>query len=164
MRLAALLLPALLGSAAAMAQPAPCANPGRPWRDAAVLEAAARSSELPDTRLEPGRAATLHLHTDGEVAYLTLPRGEGEEASYGGMAAFTVVEAGTYGIGLSEPAWVDAVRDGAPVEAAAFGPGPECSGIRKQVAFVLEPGSYVLEVSGNLEPEVGVLISRVQGG
>jgi len=96
-----------------------------------------------------------------EVASLTLPKGEGEAASFGGMAGFTVDQAGAYRVSLSEPVWVDVVEDGKPAATLRFGPGPACSGIRKAVSFDLTPGPHVLEISGATVAEVGVLIERL---
>jgi hypothetical protein len=103
----------------------------------------------------------LSLHPDGEVAYVTLPQGEGETDSFGGMASFTVEQAGTYRVGLSEPVWVDVVEGGKPTEAVRFGPGPACSGIRKTVSFALEPGIHIIEISGSTTDEAGVLVERL---
>lgn len=150
------LAPAALAQAQGMA-PA-CAEPARPWQGAAQIAAAARADDLPLAGLAPGAALRLRLLADPEVDYLTLPRGAGEESSFGGLAAITIPRAGRYMIGLEKPAWVDLARDGLPAETVGFGPGPRCSGIAKQVSFDLAPGDYVLEVSGNLDAEIGVIL------
>lgn len=151
----------LAGCANASAQPAPqgCATVAEPWKAARTAISARDVAGAGQASFAPGEAVRLSLHPDGEVAYASLPQGEGEAASFGGMASFTVAKAGRYSVGLSEPIWVDVVRDGKPAEAVRFGPGSACSGIRKAVAFDLAPGDHVLELSGSTLPEVGVVLT-----
>lgn len=138
-----------------------CAAVAEPWRAPRTLASARDANGAAQVRFAPGEPVRLELHPDGEVAYVTLPQGEGEESSFGGMASFTVEQAGTYRVGLSEPVWVDVVRAGKPAETVRFGPGPACSGIRKAVSFALEPGPHVLEVSGATTAKTGVLVERL---
>jgi uncharacterized protein YuzE len=151
----------LCTSASAQEPAAPgdaCATLAQPWRAARSLVSARDAAGAAQARFAPGEPVRLALHPDSEVAYLTLPQGEGEAASFGGMASFTVAQAGTYRIGLAEPVWIDVVQNGKPAEAVRFGPGPACSGIRKAVSFDLAPGPHVLEISGGTVPEVAVLV------
>jgi hypothetical protein len=126
-----------------------------------LVEAARTAAEARQASIATEKPIRLALHPDGEVAYLTLPQGEGEAGSFGGLASFTVEQAGTYRVGLNEPVWVDIASGGTPAEAVRFGPGPACSGIRKAVSFELRPGPHVLEISGGVVPETGVLIERL---
>lgn len=152
----------LTGGARAAEQPQEaCATVAEPWRDARNLRAASDRPGLDGARFTPGEAVLFALRPDGEVAYLTLPQGAGEAASFGGLASFSIARAGTYRVGLSEPVWVDVAQDGKPAETVRFGPGPACSGIRKAVVFDLEAGEHVLELSGGTENTVGVLIESV---
>lgn len=150
----------LAGCASAAAQPEQqaCASVAEPWRNARAAVSARDAGGAAQARFAPGEAVRFSLHPDGEVAYLTLPQGAGEAESFGGLATFSVEQAGTYSVGLSAPSWVDVVQDGKPAEAVCFGPGPACSGVRKAVAFRLEPGVHVLEMSGNTTPDLAVLI------
>ena len=147
--------------APAQEQPQACASVAEPWQAARAVASALDAAGAAEAGFAAGEAVRLALHPDGEVANLTLPKGEGEAASFGGMASFTVEQAGTYRVGLSEPVWVDVVRDGRPAETVRFGPGPACSGIRKAVSFALQPGPHVLEISGGTGAEAGVLVERV---
>lgn len=140
------------------AAPAGCDTPAQPWRSARSLAAAAKAEDLAKATIAPDQAVRLNLLADPQVAYLTLPRGGGEESSFGGLAAFTITRAGRYMVGLDKPAWIDVVRDGAAAPTIGHGRAPACSGIRKQVSFALEPGDHVLEISGNLDAEIGVVI------
>lgn len=152
----------LAGCASASAQPEQqaCANVAEPWRASRVASSARDAEEAAKVRFSVGEAVRLSLHPDGEVAYVTLPQGEGEPESFGGLASFTIEQAGIYSVGLSQPIWVDVARNGKPAEAIRFGPGPACSGIRKAVAFELRPGPHILELSGSTEREVGILVAR----
>lgn len=142
-------------------QPLACENVAEPWKAARDLASARDAAEAAQAPFAVGEAVRLTLHPDGEVAYLSLPKGEGEATSFGGMASFTVDQAGTYRVGLSEPVWVDVVEDGKPAETVRFGQGPACSGIRKAVSFALRPGPHVLEISGGTIAEAGVLVERL---
>lgn len=138
-----------------------CAAPAEPWRDARAIASGRDAAGADEARFAPGEAVRLSLHPDGEVAYLTLPQGAGEAASFGGMASIAIESAGLYRVGLSEPVWVDVARDGAPAEAVRFGPGPACSGIRKAVSFDLQPGTHAIEISGGEIGTVGVIVERM---
>jgi hypothetical protein len=154
----------LLTSCAAAAPPpetSACAATAEPWRDARDLASGRDAAGAGDARFAAGEAVRLSLHPDGEVAYRTLPQGAGEAASFGGMASVTIEQAGLYRVGLSEPVWVDVVRDGKPAETVRFGAGPACSGIRKAVSFVLQPGPHTVEISGGTIAKVGVIVERM---
>lgn len=167
MRLIVLSLMALLCAGAAAsaqqqpAQPQACETVAEPWKAPRAIPSARDAAGAVQAPFAVGEPVRLALHPDGEVAYVTLPQGEGEAASFGGMASFTVEQPGTYRVGLSEPVWVDVARDGKPAATVRFGPGPACSGIRKAVSFALRPGAHVLEISGSTIPEAGVLVERV---
>ena len=57
-------------------------------------------------------------------------------------------KAGTFGVALSEPGWIDVqpVR-GKPLASVAHGHGPQCSTIRKIVRYKLQPGTYRVTVN-----------------
>lgn len=140
-----------------------CAQVPERWSGARAFNSARDESGLAAAGFAMGEPVRLRLHPDGDVSYLTLPKGEGEASSFGGMARFDVAEAGTYRVGLDEPVWVDIVRAGEPAEAVIFGRGPECSGLRKVVGFKLAPGSYTIELSGNIERDIRVLVEPLPG-
>lgn len=57
-------------------------------------------------------------------------------------------KAGTFGVALSEPGWIDvAPMRGKPLASAAHGHGPQCSTIRKIVRYRLRPGTYRVTVN-----------------
>ncbi|MBD3731067.1 MAG: hypothetical protein IE933_15355 [Sphingomonadales bacterium] len=147
--------------AAAQALAETCAEPDQPWLSAQRIDASASAARLEHARLAPGEAVYLRLHPDPDVTYITLPRGAGEAASFGGMASFVVETAGTYRVGVDEAVWVDVVNGVTAAEPVNFGRASECSGMRKQVTYNLIPGTYVLELSGNLDDEIGVVVTRL---
>ena len=129
------------------------------WQSVRPVMSATAIDRLHRAVIQAGESVDLQLHPDGEVAYATLPQGAGEAESFGGMARFRVDAAGLYQVGMSAAAWVDVSRDGQPAPAAAFGPGPRCTPVRKVVSFELSPGDYTLEISGNQTPEIRVMVS-----
>ncbi|HEY6814847.1 MAG TPA: homogentisate 1,2-dioxygenase [Croceibacterium sp.] len=164
MVLASMVLLSACASVSAQEQPAQqpaCPAVAEPWKAPRTIASARDAASAAQAAFAVGEAVRLSLHPDGEVAYLTLPQGEGEAASFGGMASFAVEQAGTYRVGLSEPVWVDVVYDGKPAETVRFGPGPACSGIRKAVSFALEPGPHAIEISGGTTAGVRVLVERL---
>jgi hypothetical protein len=129
------------------------------WGKARALLAATSTDGVGAAVFAPGEAIDLALRPDPEVKYVSLPQGEGEEASFGGLASFRIETAGRYGVGVGAGAWVDVSRDGKATPTALFGPGPACTAVRKVVAFDLVPGDYVLEVSGNETSELRVMVA-----
>jgi len=137
--------------------PAPLAS----WTARAPLTAGTDAAKLDSARIMPGRAVDLALAATPEVHYAVRPENPGGSVSHGGMVAFTVEAAGTYRVAISSAAWLDVVRDGVSLVSVAHGRGPACSGIRKMVDFALKPGGYVLQVAGNGQPSIGVLVTRI---
>jgi len=128
------------------------------WQSARPVTSATAADRLGGATFRIGEAIDLELHPDGEVAYATLPQGAGEAESFGGLASFRIEAAGRYSVGMSAAAWVDVSSDGQPTPAAAFGPGPRGSPVRKFVSFDLTPGNYILEISGSETSDVRVMV------
>lgn len=141
----------LLMMGAAQAQPACPAASG-----AVEVTAATASPELEPARLLLDQAASVTLHPGNDVRFAIAPEKSGVAGSYGGMLAVDVREAGAYRIGLSGNAWVDMVRDGAAVPSGTHGHDGGC----KMVSFSLAPGRHVIQLSGNKEDTIKVLMSR----
>jgi hypothetical protein len=137
-------------------KPVPAAYGG--WAGADAVEAATGVTGQTKAPLAVGQGAEVRLHPDGQVTYITLPKGAGEASSYGGLVQVTIARAGTYRMALGDFVWVDLVRDGKPTATVRYGHGPECTPIRKIVDFDLLPGAYTLEVSGSTAPTVRLMI------
>jgi len=150
------------GASAAPAPEPACAAIAQPWAGVEAQPSARDAAEAAALTVGAGQAAMLVLHPDAEVDYVTLPKGQGEESSFGGLVTVRIAQAGRYLVGLSEPAWVDVVQGGKPSTTLGFGRGAPCSGIRKGVTFDLAAGDHVLEVSGNLVDRIGVIVLPAQ--
>ncbi|UYY76585.1 hypothetical protein [Sphingomonas sp. R1] len=75
--------------------------------------------------------------------------------------AFKVTKAGTYGIALDQPGWIDVLpggEGGVPLPSVAHGHGPDCSTIRKIVRFQLSPGTYRVFASGLLKTKAKLML------
>ncbi len=84
-----------------------------------------------------------------------------EPAQSGGVAriGFRIERAGTYGIALDQPGWIEVAPKGRPpLISASHGHGPECSTIRKIVRFDLQPGVYMLSLSKLTKPQAKVML------
>ncbi|MCI4592374.1 hypothetical protein MOK15_20100 [Sphingobium sp. BYY-5] len=155
------------GASAQMAQvpAAACSAPAdlppalASWPNAKPLQAAGERKTLAAATLTPAQAVAMSLLATPKVAYPLRPEKPGGSVSYGGLARFTVAQAGTWRVALSTPAWVDVVRDGKASISTAHGHGPDCSGIRKMVDYALEPGDYVLQIAANGSDKVTLLVT-----
>ena len=167
--LAALFLSAIpAGSALAQEQAPACTATAQSlppelatWNDRHPLDAATKPARARGSRIEIGQAVDAKLAPTAEVEYAVRPQQKGGSVSYGGLLSFTVKEPGTYRIALGAGAWIDVVRGGKAAESAAHGHGPECSGIRKMVDFVLSPGIYLLQIGANGSADLPVLVQRL---
>lgn len=137
------------------------AQPACPTQAAgAEIRAATASPELEPARLTLGKAATVTLHPGNDVRFVIAPEKARSEGSFGGMLSLDVHEAGTYQVGLSQGAWLDMVQDGAAVASTGHGHDAQCSSLRKMVSFPLKPGRHVIQLSGNKEDTIQVVVSR----
>jgi hypothetical protein len=84
-------------------------------------------------------------------------------AQTGGMARIRIRidTAGTYGIALDQPGWIDIAAKGEPsLVSVKHGHGPDCSTIRKIVRFELKPGDYVVTLTKLTKPQAKVMLVR----
>jgi len=158
-RLVISLLVSLSIAGAAQAQSS-CPVPPAAWGTNVELKAATASPELEPARLMLDQAATVTLHPGNDVRFVLKPEKPGSAGSYGGMLVVDVREAGTYQVSLSAGAWIDVLKDGAPVASTAHDHGAECMGIRKMVSFPLQPGRHVIQLSSNKDDTIKVMMTR----
>ena len=97
------------------------------------------------------------------VGYPLAPDHPGAAGTFGGLFAFSVTEAGVYRVALGAGAWIDVAKDGGAVRSSAHGHGPDCTGIRKFVDFPLQPGRYILQVSGAPAAELALMVTKAKG-
>ena len=107
-----------------------------------------------------GKGVRATLLPGGDVVYPLAPAKKGTEGTSGGVFAFEIAKPGRYRVALGAGAWIDVVQGSRALASAAHGHGPECSPVRKMVDFDLQPGRYLLEVSG---APSGVLALMVAG-
>lgn len=145
--------------------PAPCAAPAdlpealAGWRSPTSAKAGGMQAKA--VALTPGKAVTLALLPTPKVTYPLRPEKPGGSVSFGGLASFTVAQAGTWRVALGLGAWVDVVKDGKAMTSIAHGHGPDCSGIRKMVDYSLTPGRYLLQVAANGSDSLPLLVTRL---
>ena len=123
----------------------------------ASLPTALAGWNTPGDKLATDKAVALDT-VDG-ATLKGLPAG-----SKPGRAAtieFRVAKAGTYGIALDQPGWIDVLpgaEGGAALKSVAHGHGPDCSTIRKIVRFQLAPGTYRVFVSGLAQAKARLML------
>jgi hypothetical protein len=130
------------------------------WKAKMELTSAAGAAGLAGATLQPGKAVEAVLHPTREVAYLAQPEKPGGSVAKGGLFALTVTDPGTYRVILSSGAWIDVLQDGKALVSTHHGQGPACTSLRKMVDFALAPGRYVIQISANADPTIGILVTR----
>ncbi|MET0310115.1 MAG: hypothetical protein ABW023_15525 [Sphingomonas sp.] len=111
----------------------------------------------PGDEFTPDKAVSLD--TVDASALKGLPAGTkpGKAATIG----FKIATAGTYGIALDQPGWIDVLpgaSGGTALTSVAHGHGPDCSTIKKIVRFKLDPGTYRLYVTGLAQAKAKVML------
>jgi len=130
------------------------------WTAKVPLVAATGAEGLAKAALTPGQAYLSTLSATPSVTYLAQPEKPGGSVSHGGLFSLTVPTAGTFVVALGTAAWIDLLKDGAPVVSASHGRGPTCSTLRKIVAFDLQPGRYVVQISANGPAELPIMVAQ----
>ncbi|TCU57480.1 hypothetical protein EDF58_105320 [Novosphingobium sp. PhB57] len=137
------------------------------WNKRKPLLAARDTRSLSGAKLELGKAVEGGLRPTSEMRYAQRPEKPGGSVSFGGLYTFGVKDPGSYRVALGSAAWIDVVKAGAKVgdgtvmTSTAHGHGPDCSGIRKMVDFTLQPGTYLIQVSGNAASRLPLLVTRL---
>lgn len=127
---------------------------------AATLRSAATLADIDVARLNPGQAAIIGLHPARDVHFAAAPERQSDSSSFSGMVMLDVRKAGTYRISLSSGAWIDVVKDGEVVDSTSHNPGAECSPFRKIVSFPLTAGRHVIQLSGNKDAGLSMMVQR----
>ncbi|MBL8553934.1 MAG: homogentisate 1,2-dioxygenase [Phenylobacterium sp.] len=129
------------------------------WTHPAALAAAASAADAGKAALKVGQAADAALPSTGDVKFALRPEKPGGSVSHGGLFSVDIRKAGTYTVALSTAAWIDVVRDGKALVSSAHGRGPACTTLRKMVQFPMQPGRYLIQISANAEPKIGIMVA-----
>jgi hypothetical protein len=100
-------------------------------------------------RLSVGHTYSAGLSASSDTAYMVpLPK-PAAAGTFAGLFTLSIGTAGTYSIALGNGAWIDVAPVGGPaLTSVAHGHGPACTTIHKVVDFALQPGTYVVQISG----------------
>jgi len=130
------------------------------WNSRTSLAAAAGAAGLRQATLTIGRGVDAQLKRTSEVTFPVTPGRPLAPATYSGLFRVQISEPGDYQVSLGGSAWIEIARDGTLVKSNAHAPGPPCATLRKTVVFPLQPGAYVLEIAGNTDPVLGVMVTH----
>lgn len=133
------------------------------WKTRTDLAAAGKASELKNAALPIGKAVNGQLKRTPDVKFTVLPEKPGGSVSYGGMYQLVIKEAGAYQISLGSGAWIDVFSGKTVLQSSAHAPGPACTTLRKTVQFPLKAQTYTVQLSGNGDPVLPVMVTRVSG-
>jgi hypothetical protein len=131
------------------------------WSTRTPNAAVAAATELGKAAVVPGTAYDVSLAPTPAVTYPVVPTHPGATGSRGGLVRVAIATAGTYRVAIGAAAWLDMVQGTTTLPSVGHSHGPTCSGIRKMVDFALRPGSYTLQIVGNAEATLPLLIVRL---
>jgi len=162
------------GQAAAVDCPAPSADQSAApsaslppelagWRGKPVVVRAAPSqAKLPAAGLTIGHRIDAALLPTPKVEFPVRPDKPGGSVSKSGLFGFDVPEDGLYRVALGSGPWVDVIEDGRALVSVAHGHGPDCSGIRKMVDYELKAGPHILQISGNGDAALALMVVKLR--
>ncbi len=130
------------------------------WNGKASLATAPNAEHLPHAVLTLGKGYEVSLLNTPKVAMPVQPEKPGGSVAHAGLFSFTVETEGAYVVALATPAWIDVLEDGKAIAPTTFGHGPECTSIRKMVIFQLKPGAHALQVSGNADAKLKLMVAK----
>ncbi len=131
------------------------------WTSPIDAPAATSEAGLAKATLSPGKAITADFSPVADVKYRVKPEKGDGPATFGGLYALHIAEAGTYRIASSAAPWMDVFVTTTPVVSTAHGHGPACTGIGKMVDFPLQPGDYLLQFSESLTPKAELMVVKL---
>ena len=124
---------------------------------AALLLVAPARGEVP---LDPGQTATVRLSLQRDLVYPVQPPFTQPPANHGAILGVDIDEPGRYHVSLGARGWIEVVRGGKSVPAAAHRHGEPGSGVAMTVDFDLAAGHYTIALSGMSEGEAVITIAR----
>jgi hypothetical protein len=130
------------------------------WNGKAVLGSATGVADLAKVSLELGKGYEAGLLNTPKIAFPVQPEKPGGTVAHAGLFEFTVPAAGNYTVALSTAAWIDVIENGKAITPTSFGHGPECTSIRKMVVFPLQAGKHALQVSGDADPKIKIMVAK----
>lgn len=157
MRFLAAAILALL-STAAQAQTPDCSLSPAGWETNTPLIAAVDPALLDKAQLTLAKASHVTLHAIPKIAFAVAPERKPDPSLHGGLVTVAIPTAGNYRVGLSSGAWIDVLQEGKPVISTVHGHGEGC--VRKAVTFALKAGNAVIQLSGNREADVRLMVWR----
>jgi hypothetical protein len=131
------------------------------WAKPNARAAATEEAELVKAPLIPGEAVVARFAPVAEIRYRVPPEKADGAATFGGLYALKITEAGTYRIASSAAPWMDVFVGKTPITSTAHGHGPECTGIGKMVDFPLQPGDYLVQFSESLKPISEIMVVKL---
>jgi hypothetical protein len=130
------------------------------WKGSAAIASATGTADAGKASLELGKGYEAGLLNTPRIAFPVQPEKPGGTVAHAGLFEFTVPAAGNYTVALSTAAWIDVIESGKAVAPTSFGHGPECTSIRKMVVFPLQAGKHTLQVSGDAQPAMRIMVAK----
>lgn len=127
------------------------------WAKPATTTKAGATRETA-ARIEPGAAVDATL-LPAITPALPPEQVRIPENAHAGLFSVHIPKAGSWRVALSGPAWIDLIGPKGAEKSTAHGHMAPCTSLKKAVEFELQPGDYLLQVSGNSGPTLKLLVS-----
>jgi len=123
-----------------------------------VVQAGKTPTSAPEVRTD--RLYRLSLTAQQNVTFAVAPGKKAlTDGAFAGIVRFKVPSAGTYRVAIDRPFWIDVVQDGKLINSSDFTGERGCAP-HKIVAYSIPAGSLLLQVSGQVTPQVSISITR----
>jgi len=123
-----------------------------------VVHAGKDPTAAPEVKTD--RLYRLTLTAQQNVTFAAAPGKKAlTDGAYAGIVRFKVPSAGTYRVAIDRPFWVDVVQDGKLITSTDFTGERGCEP-HKIVAYDVPAGMLLLQVSGQVNPQVSISITR----
>ncbi|CAK7193221.1 hypothetical protein COMNV_01435 [Commensalibacter sp. Nvir] len=131
------------------------------WQSPVPQAAVQQDQLLNQATIVVNKAYSITLKPKDSVHFIVKPARLAGNASYAGMLQFNIAQKGIYRFVMDSKPWVEIVGNHKKTAMAHHQCGKQCNGIMKAIDFALDPGQYILEISGNGEPTVKLMIKPV---
>ena len=106
-----------------------------------------------------GKPFETRLASNDALQFEHAPERTPAPASYGAVLKLSSTPvAGDYTVSLSAPAWLDVLKDGAPVRPSGFSGVKDCPNIRKVLKYQLSAKPTTIQISNVTDKSIAIVV------
>jgi hypothetical protein len=130
---------------------------------AQALTAARDAASAPT--IDPDRQYELSLAPREQVHLAAAParKNHGAETGFAGLVRLHISAPGSYRVSIAAQAWIDVVGDNMLIGSSDFAAAHGCDAPHKIVQYDLQPGTFLLQLTGATSQHVRVVLTRPPG-